>query len=92
MTYHCWGVVRGPGTCQKSGGVYYPFPTQLSLNNLVKKQTAAIKSVVSAQGGEYGERKVFGKTVVVTWPNGTIGNFKYLCLPDTVDPRGPKGK
>ncbi len=28
----------------------------------------------------------------VTHPDGTTEEAGFLCLPDTVDPRGPKGK
>ncbi len=31
-------------------------------------------------------------TVEATSPRGTTTQFSFLCLPDTVDPRGPKGK
>jgi len=30
--------------------------------------------------------------VVYKQSAGTLETFRYLCVPDTVDPRGPKGK
>ena len=56
-----------------------------------KKQSAEIAYRLSAQGGAYGQRSLLGSTVVVTWPDGNTSNWKFICLPDTVDPRGPKG-
>jgi hypothetical protein len=58
----------------------------------LKKQSAEIAFRLSAQGAQYGVRKLFGNTVVVTWPDGHTSNWRFLCLPDTVDPRGPKEK
>jgi hypothetical protein len=30
-------------------------------------------------------------TVTVTWSEGTSTTFRPVCLPDSIDPRGPKG-
>ena len=35
---------------------------------------------------------VSGAVVEVTYPSGSQGSFAFICLPDTIDPRGPKGK
>ncbi len=55
-----------------------------------KRQAAEIAYRLAAQGGEYGQRVLVQTTVVVSWPDGRTSNWKFLCLPDTVDPRGPK--
>ncbi len=33
-----------------------------------------------------------GDKVNLVQPTGGLWFYRYLCLPDTVDPRGPKGK
>jgi hypothetical protein len=35
--------------------------------------------------------KIEGPYVKYTFEGGIL-NYRYVCLPDTVDPRGPKGK
>ncbi len=42
--------------------------------------------------GPLTEVKIEGNQVTVSSKAGFVDNFRYLCLPDTVDPRGPKGK
>ena len=38
------------------------------------------------------EVKVTGNQVSVLLKSGGFLNYTYLCLPDTVDPRGPSGR
>ena len=33
-----------------------------------------------------------GAVIEVTYASGEKASFTFVCLPDTVDPRGPKGK
>jgi hypothetical protein len=35
---------------------------------------------------------VEGRTITRTWKTGGYSSWEYECLPDTIDPRGPKGK
>ncbi len=46
---------------------------------------------VELEAGDY-SRKIVGATVVETWKSGSKSVKNYICLPDTVEPRGPKGK
>jgi len=33
-----------------------------------------------------------GASIEATYPDGVKASVRFVCLPDTVDPRGPKGK
>ena len=33
-----------------------------------------------------------GSSIFKSIPQGPVVSYHYMCLPDTVDPRGPKGK
>jgi hypothetical protein len=37
-------------------------------------------------------RRLGPSSFEMTSPNGTTKQARFLCLPETVDPRGPKGK
>lgn len=52
------------------------------------KAMPKLRNVVSAGAGELSNSTVITADHV---EDGHVG-FVYLCLPDTVDPRGPKGK
>jgi hypothetical protein len=50
--------------------------------------------VIAPVGGVYDDREScekWAKTTTVTEPTYTV-TWSRMCLPDTIDPRGPKGK
>jgi hypothetical protein len=59
----------------------------------VLDQEAAEAVAVIKQGPRPATPHVYGKATITAVRDGTLfGTYRYRCLPDTVDPRGPKGK
>ena len=64
----------------------------------VKQAASATDPGIPRSGGLLSIAEVGTNTFMRTYrcpQNGTImlqGNLRWVCLPDTVDPRGPKGK
>src|SRR2546425_1113175 len=52
---------------------------------------AARMAVLDRSSRGITNQQVKGNIVIWILPSNTV-QFRYVCLPDTVDPRGPKGK
>src|SRR5262249_5550841 len=62
-----------------------PQECQRALEQTLQARTANL------QPGPKGEMNVEGPSVIIRSQDG-FTSYGYICLPDTVDPRGPKGK
>lgn len=60
-----WTKVK-PNTAEPLESSWTPEEAALSQAECKKRQDAAIASLMSAQGGGYGKRKLFGTTVIVS--------------------------
>jgi hypothetical protein len=77
-------IIRGTGLAKIGYEVNAAYPTQRECDAMIQRTAAAFKkkypgSSVSAQPNE----------VLIEDP---LSQMRYFCVPDTVDPRGPKGK
>jgi len=56
--------------------------------------TAASNTVrrLQAQNDKSTIFKQTGPVIEIAYPSGASASIVFVCLPDTVDPRGPKGK
>ena len=80
-----WTYTLDKGARLEDYSVDEAHSTQRECEQSVRGYAGSLKAKAYTVSGGYPD----SKTVIGTQAGTT---FKYFCLPDTVDPRGPKGK
>jgi hypothetical protein len=77
-------IIRGTGKAKIGYELSAAYTTQKECDAMLQRTAAAFK-------------KKYAASSVIAQPNEVLiedplSQMRYFCLPDTVDPRGPKGK
>jgi hypothetical protein len=91
-----WLESSGPPTYESSTSTVSAWGTKQECEQALTKKLRSDSSSLRAAKGEVTVDEIIGKPRVIwraaTRSGALITTFTYICLPDTVDPRGPKGK
>jgi len=91
-----WGELTGPPTYETSDFLVSAFDTKPACEQALSKQVAQATRR-KAKDAEVTVDDVSGRPRIWHKMRAKDGStlttiYRYVCLPDTVDPRGPKGK
>jgi len=91
-----WGESTGPPAYETSDFLVSAFDTKPACEQAREKQIAQVVRV-KPKDTEVSVDEISGRTRIWLKTKAKDGSvlttvYRYVCLPDTVDPRGPKGK
>lgn len=71
--------------------VHQGFETLVACEKVLDQEAAVVVAAIK-QGPRPAIPYVHGKVTITATRGGEVfGTYRYRCLPDTIDPRGPKG-